>query len=177
MLATATNAGLTHAQENRFSKLDTEVWWAAVGVYVSYALLFLSISPLAAYIYANWGVTLPFGGGWEYVANVGLRAILLAPALLFVGFTNFNYGRLFRLKHEYGFRASLAGAVEGFRTQAPDHGQDIAAVAFYQLGRNPAEAIDGHSPDPEWYKKLKEIVQKFGDRFGKPPATPPTQPG
>lgn len=167
MLATATNAGLTAAQEERYRKLSRELIWAGVGVYWSYAFLFLSISPLAAYVIGNWNTTIPFNGGLEYVANIGLRIFFLAPALLFVGFTNARYRKLFRLKHEYGFRASLAGAVEGFKTQAHQHGDDIAAVAFYQLGRNPAETIEGETDDPEWYEKLLEIMQRFSNRFGK----------
>ncbi len=176
MLATATNAGLTAAQERRYADLDKEIKSGGWAVYISFGILFLALSPLAAYVLSNWDKTIHLTGGLlEYAANVLLRGILLLPALLFVGFTTFRYRRLFRLKHEYGFRASLAGAVEGFKTQSPSHGEDIAAVAFYQLGRNPAEAIDGDSDKPGWYEKLAEILNAFGDRFGKkkdpPPAT------
>jgi hypothetical protein len=167
MLATATNAGLTAAQENRFQELTSELSSAGWGVNFSYLLLFCSLFPLLLYVIGNWDKTIMFTGGLEYAANVMLRAFLLLPALLFVGFTTHRYRRLFRLKHEYGFRASLAGAVEGFKAQAPTHGEDIAAVAFYQLGRNPADGIDGIAKTPPWYEKLLEIIQRFGDRFGK----------
>ena len=167
MLATATNAGLTAAQEDRYGKLNTELGNAERATYIAFALLFLSLSPLAAFVIANWNKMIPVGGGWDYAVNILVRSILLAPALLFVGFTTAQYRRLFRLKHEYGFRASLAGAVEGFKTQAPEHGEDIAAVAFYQLGRNPAEAIDGKVTNPPWYEKLSGIIERFSDRFGK----------
>jgi hypothetical protein len=166
MLATATNAGLTAAQENRFNKLDGELIYAGWATYFAFFLLFASLSPLGAYIWSSWDKTIIYSGSIEYLMNVTVRSILLAPALLFVGFTTSRYRRLFRLKHEYGFRASLAGAVEGFKTQAPEHGEDIAAVAFYQLGRNPAEAIDGKIDNPPWYDKLLHIIQRFGDRFG-----------
>lgn len=167
MLATATNAGLTAAQEDRYKKLAAELEGAGTSVNWAYVFLFVSLGPLLAYVVGNWGTTLAFNGGWEYIGNILLRVFLLVPALLFVGFTNLRYRRLFRLKHEYGYRASLAGAVEGFKTQAPTHGEDIAAVAFYQLGRNPAETIDGEIQTPPWYGKLLEILERFGDRFGK----------
>ncbi len=179
MLATATNAGLTAAQENRYDKLDKELTRAGHAVNFSFFVLFVAILPLAIYVIANWKDTIPFAGGIrEYAANVLLRGILLLPSLLFVGFTTFRYRRLFRLKHEYGFRASLAGAVEGFKAQSPAHGDDIAAVAFYQLGRNPAEAIDGDSDKPAWYTKLEDIQRAFSDRFGKSkPSSPPPADG
>lgn len=167
MLATATNAGLTAAQENRYEKLEKELNWAGGFTYLAFVILLASLSPLGAYIWANWDKTIVFTGSWEYVANVFVRSILLAPALLFVGFTTNRYRRIFRLKHEYGFRASLAGAVEGFKTQAPEHGEDIAAVAFYQLGRNPAETLDKEKTNPSWTEKPLAIFERFSDRFGK----------
>jgi hypothetical protein len=169
MLATATNAGLTAAQENRYEKLEAELKSAGRATNLAFSLLFVSLSPLGFFIYANWDKTIAFTGGWDYATNVLVRSILLAPALLFVGFTTNRYRRIFRLKHEYGFRASLAGAVEGFKTQAPDHGVDIAAVAFYQLGRNPAETLDKEKTNPSWAEKLTAIIERFGDRFGKKP--------
>lgn len=167
MLATATNAGLTAAQERRYEELATELKGAGRAVTWSFIFMGLSVVPLAAYVVGNWNTTVAFEGGLEYAANIGLRAFLWTPALLYVGFATFRYRRLFRLKHEYGYRASLAGAVEGFKTQAPSHGEDIAAVAFYQLGLNPAEAIDGDHPSPPWYGKLTAIIERFADRFGK----------
>jgi|GEM_PF-6837455 len=166
MLATATNAGLTAAQDSRFKELGVELREAESAVNWSYGFLALSMAPLAAYVLQNFGETLKFDGGLEYLANIFLRALLFFPAVLFVTFTSSRYKKLFRLKHEYGYRASLAGAVEGFQKRAPEHEKDIAAVAFYQLGRNPAEAIDGPAEQPHWYEKLHDIILRFGDRFG-----------
>ncbi len=166
MLSTATNAGLTAAQHSKFKDLGDDLKSAETSVNWSYFFLALSMLPLGGYVVLHFGETIKFEGGLEYLANIVLRSLLLFPAILFVSFTSSRHKKLFRLKHEYGYRASLAGAVEGFQKRAPDHEKDIAAVAFYQLGRNPAESIDGHAPPPMWYEKLNKIIHKFGDRFG-----------
>ncbi|WP_430398106.1 hypothetical protein [Ferrovibrio sp.] len=167
MLSSATNAGLTHAQQEKYNEIGNQLFWAGFWVFIAYVALFISVIPVVRYV---WEVnTIEFGSVWTYMGNVLARAVLLIPGGIAASFTTKRYMRLFRLRHEYAYRASLAGAVEGFRIQAPEHAQDLTAVAFYQLGLNPARTIDRDSESPDWYKKLTEIVEKFSNRFGQPP--------
>lgn len=167
MLSSATNAGLTHAQQQKYDEIGKQLSSAGFWVFIAYVALFASVAPVVKYVWeAN---TIEFSSAWTYMGNVLARAVLLVPGGIAASFTTNRYMRLFRLRHEYAYRASLAGAVEGFRIQAPEHAQDLTAVAFYQLGLNPAQTIDNRGKNPDWYKKLNEIVEKFSDRFGHPP--------
>lgn len=165
MLASATNASLTHAQQSKYEELGTQLKSAGIWVLLAYLGLFLSVAPVVNYV--SEAATIEFSSVWTYLGNVLARSVLLIPGGVAASFTTRRYMRLFRLRHEYGYRASLAGAVEGFQRQAPDHHQDIAAVAFFQLGRNPAESIDGGHEPPAWYSKLQDLLDRFSNRFGK----------
>lgn len=166
MLASATNASLTHAQQIKYEELGNQLKSAGLWVLLAYVGLFASVAPVVNYVWES--TTIEFNSVWTYLGNVLARAVLLIPGGVAASFTTRRYMRLFRLRHEYGYRASLAGAVEGFQRQAPDHHQDIAAVAFFQLGRNPAESIDGAHEPPAWNSKLQALLDRFSNRFGKP---------
>lgn len=89
-----------------------------------------------------------------------MRALLLLPAAWFAKFAATRHAALFRLKEHYAYKYSVASSVEGFKKQAEQFKDGIAAATFFELTFNPAERMEakGHEerhPNPvmEWFMK------------------------
>jgi hypothetical protein len=176
LLRGATNVGLAASFSSLQEKIDNELRWARRSFYLSIAILiFLSI-PIALYVFPDLKFILRqvFGLGidaiipksmenhtsQEILAQIAARALLLVPGIWLVRFTSARHERLFRLREHYAYKYSIASSVEGFKRQAPDLEQGIAATAFYELTFNPATRMDVSStetryPNPamDWFLK------------------------
>ena len=98
------------------------------------------------------------------------RALLLIPGIWLVRFTAARHERLFRLREHYAYKYSIASAVEGFKKQAPDLEQGIAAVAFHELTFNPATRMDANSEEARHPNPLMEwFMKKLGATVPEPP--------
>ncbi|SDG02960.1 hypothetical protein SAMN05216337_11087 [Bradyrhizobium brasilense] len=80
-----------------------------------------------------------------------------------VRFAGARHERLFRLRQHYAYKFSVASSVEGFKKQAPELEQGIAATAFYELTFNPATRMDVNSTDSRYPNPAMEwIMKKLG---------------
>jgi hypothetical protein len=158
MLSSATVAGLASHFSDIRGELTSELWWARVGFYFSILVLFVSAIPLFAIVavpiaaplimYYFPEIHLPdapqqgvLNSEWQYLAQVLGRILILLPAAWLVRFAAIRHSSLFRLREHYAYKYSMAVSVEGFKKQAPDYQQQIAAMVLEQLAFNPADKL------------------------------------
>ncbi len=148
MLTGAVVAGLASAYAAIKKELNDQLGWARWGFFVGIVFLTLSLLPLAAY-------TVPFLGNWlgqapppsdlkveSYALQILARLALLLPAAWYLRFAANRHAALFRLREEYAHRYSLASSVEGFKKQAEEFKDQIAAATYENISINPASAMD-----------------------------------
>lgn len=176
LLRGATNVGLASSFSGLQSKIEGELKRAEISFYVSIAVLVLLSLPIALYVFPGLQALLravfpsvpdvvvakavdPHTTS-DVLAQIAARALLLIPGVWLVRFAGARHERLFRLREHYAYKYSIASSVEGFKKQAPDMEQGIAATAFYELTFNPANRMDANStesrhPNPamEWLMK------------------------
>ncbi len=152
MLGGATTAGLASAYKAQADEVNGQLKNARGWYYGSIVLL--SISVAVALNLFNWlGFALPplptFSDqtptgniAVQALSSLGSRALLILPALLLAGFTAHRHSALFRLREEYSHKYTSASSVEGFKAQAPDYKEAIAAAVFAELLKNPAQTLD-----------------------------------
>ena len=75
------------------------------------------------------------------LAGLGSRALVLLPSILLLAFTSRRHSALFQLREEYSHKYNIAASVNGFKQQAPDYEQPIAAAVFLELLKNPASSL------------------------------------
>lgn len=159
MLESATVSGLASNFAAMMEKLTTELKWARRAFYTGIVFLTVSAIPLLGFVLlpliapflADFSpellsTALRYGPGaaetgWQYVGQVIARIIILLPAAWFVSFAAIRHSSLFRLREHYAYKYSMAVAVEGFKQQAPDYEQEIAALVLEQLAFNPADKL------------------------------------
>ncbi len=172
MLSGATVAGLAGTYESIRKDLSKELERARWVFYFSIFVLFVSVIPLVLYAvpglnewifnFSNEAV-LKEASAWEIIAQVLARALLLIPAAWFTKFSAARHSTLFKLKENYAYKYSVAASVEGFKKQAEEFQDEIAATTFFELTFNPANRMDGHDqsdrhPNP----CMERIMKKFG---------------
>jgi len=159
MLSSATVAGLAANFSKMTDELTKELRWARRGFYVGICFLAISALPLLAFIglplipFFYKGMSpdtvesiIRYGQGteqnsWQYLGHVVGRLVVLLPAAWLVSFAAIRHSSLFRLREHYAYKYSMAVAVEGFKQQAPDYDQEIAALVLEQLAFNPADKL------------------------------------
>ncbi|NRG17354.1 hypothetical protein HPQ64_06615 [Rhizobiales bacterium] len=159
MMSKATVAGLASNFKKMSEQLTSELQSARRAFYVGIIFLTFSALPLfvlvvlplitlvidilplninsASYV-ANTGEA---QNGWAYLSKVLGRIAILLPAGWFVSFAAIRHSSLFRLREHYAYKYSMAVAVEGFKQQAPQYEQEIAALVLEQLAFNPADKL------------------------------------
>ncbi len=179
MLQGATIAGLA----GEYGKIRTEIERKLNGarrlVYIALTFLFISVIPMFLYsVLPFLPLIFPidvsrlqsayeFGNGQLIgtLSGLGMRSILLVPAVWFATFASRRYDKLFRLKEHYAFKYSVATSVEGFKQQAPSFKDEIAAATFFELTFNPADRLDrGRAEPAKRSSVLKRVIEKLGDR-------------
>lgn len=183
MLQGATNAGLAGTFDTTRHDIGEQLKWARRGFYGSIALLFVSAIPLAVYLAmatmamgdpasldamgsssrltGSLGITLR-GGGLNPGTTAAL-ALLMIPTVWLTKFSAARHHQLFLLHEHYQYKYSLAMAVEGFKKQAPDHADAIAAETFNRLLFNPADRLDGKDASDDHPSPLMNwLMNKFG---------------
>jgi hypothetical protein len=156
-------------------KINSELTWARFGFYFSILLLVALSAPIALYVFPGAHELFKYLTGWdpgplvpksdaqkapEVIAQVLARALLLIPGIWLVRFTGARHERLFRLREHYAYKYSIASSVEGFKKQAPELEQGIAAAAFYELTFNPATRMDANSEESRHPNPVMEWVMK-----------------
>ena len=133
---------------------------------VNYSNVF-SILPLVFYLLPNISLPVeirvpflaPLASGADGVSFSGIlsRLIILLPATWLAAFNSRRHRKLFQLRERYAHRAALAQSIEGFKQEAPDYEQEMAAAVFWDLtqrsekgGRDPSDASDVPNPILRW---------------------------
>lgn len=164
MLSASTVAGLASEFGTIRNDLDTKLGDAHTSFKWSIGFLFVSAVPLILFVFSpflvaafpdNVNLVRAVSGmtanqsGWHYVGQVFARFIILLPAIWYVAFCTARYNSLFKLKEHYSYKYSMAVAVEGFKKQAPEYEDMIAALVFEQLAFNPADKLGKQHDGPE----------------------------
>lgn len=159
MLSGATTSGLAKEFSTYRDALKISVRFAAWAFYGSIALLLIFsvpliimvVPPLAGILEAI--IELPNGtltpvidtkapSDFKILADTSARLLLVVPFFWLATFMSKRHGRLFRLREHYAYKRSIAASVDGFKKQAPNYADEIAAAAFLELTFNPAERMD-----------------------------------
>ena len=179
MLSGATTAGLAGEFSSYRDTLGKSLFWASASFYASIILLGLFSLPLTVMVVPSlgaileWLIGLPAGlltnlaptsgkTDMELILDATARVVLILPFVWLTTFAARRHGRLFRLKEHYAYKRSIAASVDGFKLQAPEYSNEIAAAAFHELAYNPADRMDkgsddGKVPNPVWTWLMKRI--------------------
>lgn len=181
MLTVSTNAGLASAFETERNNLDKKLRRAQIAFYISIALLIVSAVPLSAYLFAvttqastpqladsgertaDFLQALSIAMGTEFSPTSTLAlALLMVPTIWLTKFSAARHHQLFMLREHYQYKLSLAMSVEGFKKQAPEHQDAIAAETFNRLLFNPADSLEGKEADRHPGPLMNWLMEKFG---------------
>ncbi|MGP1256761.1 MAG: hypothetical protein ACTS10_20250 [Kiloniellales bacterium] len=191
MLVGATNAGLSGTFKSNLDDLDEKLRRAQSEFYGAIWFVFLSALPLSAYVITvtvmaispNFSAldaseqTSGFlddltqairSDGLTLSATLALFLIMI-PSIWRAKFSASKYQQIFKLREHYQYKYSVAMAVDGFKKQAPEYADAIAAEAFNQLLFNPADRLSGiklenteSCPSP----LMDSLMNKFGFNAG-----------
>ena len=183
MLKGATNAGLASTFNTTLSDLDRKLKQAQRAFYVSIFLLFLSALPLALYLVVVaigffdpqaveasgaakgiWGNLAPtFNGNNLSISTTIALSLFVIPTIWLTKFSAARHHQFFQLKEDYQYKYSLAMAVDGFKKQAPEYADAIAAETFNRLLFNPADRLEGKGASDEHPNPLmNSLMNKIG---------------
>ncbi|RXZ66464.1 coiled-coil domain-containing protein [Pelagerythrobacter rhizovicinus] len=164
MLSSSTVSGLASEFGTIRNDLDNKLTDAHTSFNRAIIFLFLSALPLILFVFApflvaifpdNSNIVAAISGmtgersGWQYIGQVVARFVVLLPAIWYVTFCTARYNSLFKLKEHYSYKYSMAVAVDGFKKQAPDYQDMIAALVFEQLAFNPVDKLGKRHDGPE----------------------------
>ena len=82
----------------------------------------------------------------QFLASLSARLVIMLPAFLLVGFTGRRHRSLFRLRELYVYKHTIAASVAGFKIEAPEHAEAVAAAAYDELLFNPAAYMEKSEP-------------------------------
>ena len=129
----ATSQGLAHAFSTKAQELNQSMLLWVIGLLAALCVAGLISTERFPTILAavtgkpDWGVVL---------ANVVLGALSLAAPVWFAWVSTKQIGQRFRLSEDYGYKAALAAAYEGYRTEAARLDKSFEAQLFATaLGR------------------------------------------
>lgn len=182
MLQGATNAGLSSTFDKILEKLTIKLFFAQAAFYISIFILFLTLLPLAFYLYGvgvNTGLdtaklNLDGGGIFEFISatiegdkfspiSTIALASLMVPSIWLTKFTARRHHDLFQLREHYQYKFSLSMAVDGFKKQAPEYEEEIAAATFESLIFNPADKlVEQKTPEALPNPILNAVLKKLG---------------
>lgn len=177
MLKGATNAGLSYTFSEKQKETNRELAFARFAYYLSIVLLILLTVPLLIYVlprdfYMFMSKWLALDLSWlaakdttqltpeDRIAQVLARALLLIPGFLLVRFTSSRHERLFRLREHYSYKYSIAMSVDGFKQQAPEYKEEMAAAAFFELKYNPATTMEAQGSESKMINPIYEYLLK-----------------
>lgn len=152
MLKGATNAGLAATFNDALNKIDENLKGAKKAFYWAIGFLFVSAVPLAGYVFLSLkgGSLIGIESEQSIWTNLYFNpfitfafALLMIPTAWLAKFSASRHHQLFQLKEHYQYKYSLAMAVDGFKKQAPEHADAIAAETFNRLLFNPADRLNG----------------------------------
>ena len=158
----ATSVGLAAAFSERSNELAKSMWFWIFGLVFALATgSYLGLTQLGALseIFRVGEVS-----GSEIVLNV-LRSIFSVGApVWFAWLSTKQIGQRFRLAEDYGFKASISRAYEGFRREAARVDQDMEAKllgsALARLDELPLRLVEEKSHGSPWHELASSGVVK-----------------
>lgn len=176
MVSGATNAGLAKAFDDERKRLANGMGWALFSFLVGIVFLFLTTILLAAYVFeiplevfgynlGQAGRTVERGDEISLAGVVSRTVILLAPFWLTL-FSSRRYRNLFDLRQQYTHKYSMAFSVDGFKQQAPQYSEQMAAWVFHVVAEPPVTTKSskgmGDNPLPDVQSVVKTQLERFG---------------
>lgn len=166
-----TTKGLAAAFDQRAASLSSSMWVCVGGLVVALICVSLighnRIGALTEVLAGDpkWGtVTL----------NFLLSAISVGAPLWFAWVATKQIGQRFRLAEDYGFKASVAKAYEGYRKQAvqidPKFEAQLFSIALSRLEEAPLRLVETESHGSPWHEVLG---RKNGHQDAKPTSPSP----
>jgi CheY-like chemotaxis protein len=180
-----TTKGLSAAFAQRATRLSVSMWVWVCGLLIALgAVAFLGhdrITALSALLVDDpkWGVV---------VLNLLLSALSVGAPLWFAWVATKQIGQRFRLAEDYGFKASVAKAYEGYRREAaridPKFEAQLFSIALTRLEEAPLRMVEaethgspyhelfsGAKHDPALAQTLSDLVKKFRSAKSHAPVT------
>lgn len=151
MVSGSTVAGLAKAFSDERTELDKSMKGAFNGFIAGIVLLFFTSGALAAYILnipingLEWLTTR--GSADPTLAQVLSRAVIVIAPFWLTLFSARRYRSLFDLRQQYSHKYNMAFSMDGFKTQAPEFAEKIAAWVFTIVAANPVLPVLGRSMD------------------------------
>jgi cell pole-organizing protein PopZ len=176
MVSGATVAGLARAFGDERQSLERGMKGAIISFFIGIAFIFLVTLLLAAYVFeipfeiagiklSGEGATSAMGDEVTIAGVLSRTIILLAPFWLTL-FSARRYRNLFDLRQQYSHKYNMAFSVDGFKQQAPDYEQQIAAWVFHAVSEPPVtNRTKGGAMDENPMSRLQDIVSMPGERF------------
>lgn len=164
MLGGATVAGLSSSYKTHGAEVDKQLGWARCAFYFAVAFMIVSVAFSLNVFGDHMPPIIPADGqdagplAIRVFAAIGSRALVLLPSILLVAFASRRHSALFQLREEYGHKYNMAASVNGFKAQAPDYEQPIAAAVFLELLKNPTSSLNGHHDEAGNDIALKDLL-------------------
>ncbi len=183
MVSGATVAGLAKAFADERKDLEVGMKNAMKWFIVGIISLFLVTILLAAYVFelpinifgldlSGQGRTSQLGDEITIAGVISRTIILLAPFWLTL-FSARRYRNLFDLRQQYSHKYNLAFSIDGFRKQAPNYGEELAAWVFHEISQPPVTSTSsrklGDNPIPSLEALVNAAVARtnlFKDKGG-----------
>ena len=176
MVSGATTAGLASAFDEERQKLSDSMKWALVSFVVGIAFLFGTTILLAAYVFeiplsvlgyqlGQAGATAERGDEITLAGVISRTVILLAPFWLTL-FSSRRYRNLFDLRQQYTHKYSMAFSVDGFKQQAPQYAEQLAAWVFHVVAEPPVSVKSSKGMGDSPLLDVESVVRAQLERFG-----------
>ena len=175
MVSGATVSGLASAFKDERGSLDGSMRWAMGAFYGGISLLFITTLGLAAYVFeipiklgeiqlSSLGKTPTIGDEVTLAGVLSRTIILLAPFWLTL-FSARRYRNLFDLRQQYSHKYNMAFSVDGFKKQAPQYEEEMAAWVFHVVAQPPVTDSRSKSMGDNPLPTIEEIVTMAEKRF------------
>ena len=176
MVSGATVAGLAKAFADERTSLESSMTAAYVGFGVGIALLALFSTVIAAYVLnipvSILGLHIPAqakgANGYEVtIAGIISRALILVAPFWLTLFSARRYRSLFDLRQQYSHKYNMAFSMEGFKNQAPEYKEAIAAWVFQIVAANPLLQKSGTAMDEPPPTAVNELISGATNALGR----------
>lgn len=155
-----TTKGLAGAFDVRSAQLARSMWVWVMGLII--ALFFASMIGAERVNYLSQAVAMPNPGWGSIAVNIVLAAVSVGAPLWFAWIATRQITERFRLAEDYGFKASVAKAYQGYRKEA--HLLDEAfeaqlfSIALTRLEEAPLRLVNSESHGSPWHELLSSPV-------------------
>lgn len=153
-----TSHGLAAAFENRSRAIALSTWvWVFFLIVALGGVAYLGQSRVNA-LTALVAISEP---KWGTVAlNLVLSVVSVGAPLWFAWVATKQIAQRFRLAEDYGFKASVAKAYEGYRSEAvsldPTFASELFGVALDRLKEAPIRLVEEGTPGSPWHELMKD---------------------